>query len=79
MPSFRRRESVFDADRVDEPPQDPDRAADAAQAQALAEEAEAVVDGPLRLNFTQLAERIRCAAGAFADLGVELPKWMPPT
>jgi len=41
VPSFRRRESVFDADRVDEPPQDPDRAADAAQAQALAEEAEA--------------------------------------
>jgi HIP---CoA ligase len=34
-------------------------------------DAEAVVDGPLRLNFTQLAERIRCAAGAFADLGVE--------
>jgi Mce-associated membrane protein len=41
VPSFRRRESVVDADRVDEPPQDPDRAADAAQAQALAEEAEA--------------------------------------
>lgn len=41
MPSFRRRESVVDADRVDEPPQDPDRAADAAQARALAEEAEA--------------------------------------
>jgi HIP---CoA ligase len=34
-------------------------------------DAEAVVDGPLRLNFTQLAERIHCAAGAFADLGVE--------
>jgi len=32
---------------------------------------EAVVDGPLRLTFTQLVERIRCAAGAFADLGVE--------
>jgi Mce-associated membrane protein len=41
VPSFRRRESVVDADRVDEPPQDPDRAADAAQARALAEEAEA--------------------------------------
>lgn len=41
MPSFRRRESVVDADRVDEPPQDPDRATDAAQARALAEEAEA--------------------------------------
>ncbi|MDT5231790.1 MAG: HIP---CoA ligase [Mycobacterium sp.] len=34
-------------------------------------DAEAVVDGPLRLNFTQLVERIRCAAGAFVDLGVE--------
>jgi Mce-associated membrane protein len=32
---------VVDADRVDEPPQDPDRAADASQARALAEEAEA--------------------------------------
>ncbi|MDT5231789.1 MAG: Mce-associated rane protein [Mycobacterium sp.] len=41
MPSFRRRESVVDANRVDEPPQDPDRAVDAAQARALAEEAEA--------------------------------------
>jgi Mce-associated membrane protein len=41
VPSFRRRESVVDADRVDEPPQDPDRATDAAQARALAEEAEA--------------------------------------
>jgi HIP---CoA ligase len=31
---------------------------------------EAVVDGPLRLTFIELVERIRCAAGAFADLGV---------
>ena len=41
MPSFRRRASVIDADRVDEPPWDPDRSADAADALALAEEAEA--------------------------------------
>ena len=34
-------------------------------------DAEAVVDGPLRLSFVQVVERIRCAAGAFADLGVE--------
>jgi HIP---CoA ligase len=34
-------------------------------------DAEAVVDGPLRLNFAQLVERIRCAAGAFADLGID--------
>jgi Mce-associated membrane protein len=41
VPSFRRRASVIDADRVDEPTQDPDRAADAADALSLAEEAEA--------------------------------------
>lgn len=34
-------------------------------------DAEAVVDGPLRLTFTQIVERIRCAAGAFADLGID--------
>ncbi|MFI9834081.1 FadD3 family acyl-CoA ligase [Streptomyces sp. NPDC051913] len=33
--------------------------------------AEAVVDGPLRLTFVELAERVRKAAGAFASLGVE--------
>jgi len=33
-------------------------------------DAEAVVDGPLRLTFTEVIERIRCAAGAFADLGI---------
>jgi acyl-CoA synthetase (AMP-forming)/AMP-acid ligase II len=34
-------------------------------------DAEAVVDGPLRLTFTELVERIRCAAGAFADHGIQ--------
>jgi acyl-CoA synthetase (AMP-forming)/AMP-acid ligase II len=34
-------------------------------------DAEAVVDGPLRLTFTEVVERIRCAAGAFAELGIE--------
>ncbi|HEY3997185.1 MAG TPA: FadD3 family acyl-CoA ligase [Mycobacterium sp.] len=34
-------------------------------------DAEAVVDGPLRLTFTQVVERIRCAAGAFGDLGID--------
>jgi acyl-CoA synthetase (AMP-forming)/AMP-acid ligase II len=33
-------------------------------------DAEAIVDGPLRLTFAQAVERIRCAAGAFAELGV---------
>ncbi|OBH82787.1 fatty acid--CoA ligase [Mycobacterium scrofulaceum] len=34
-------------------------------------DAEAVVDGPLRFTFTEIVERIRCAAGAFAELGVD--------
>lgn len=33
-------------------------------------DAEAVVDGPLRLTFDQLVDRISCAAGAFADFGI---------
>lgn len=32
---------------------------------------EAVVDGPLRLSFTEVVDRIRCAAGAFAASGIE--------
>ncbi|HYB38568.1 MAG TPA: FadD3 family acyl-CoA ligase [Mycobacterium sp.] len=32
--------------------------------------AEAVVDGPLRLTFIDLVDRIRCAAGAFAEAGI---------
>ncbi|SEG85111.1 Acyl-CoA synthetase (AMP-forming)/AMP-acid ligase II [Thermomonospora echinospora] len=34
-------------------------------------DAEAVVDGPLRITFAELAERVRVAAGAFAAAGVE--------
>ena len=34
-------------------------------------DAEAVVDGNLRLTFTELVARVRVAAGAFASLGVE--------
>ncbi|WP_349268355.1 membrane protein [Mycolicibacterium parafortuitum] len=41
MPSFRRRDTVIDADRVEESTVDPERAADADQIRALAEEAEA--------------------------------------
>nr|WP_301148552.1 FadD3 family acyl-CoA ligase [Mycobacterium simiae] len=33
-------------------------------------DAEAVVDGPLRFTFVEIVDRIRCAAGAFANLGV---------
>ncbi|PND55955.1 fatty acid--CoA ligase [Mycobacterium sp. ENV421] len=34
-------------------------------------DSEAVVDGPLRLSFAEVAHRVRCAAGAFANVGVE--------
>src|SRR6516165_8905860 len=34
-------------------------------------DAEAIVDGPLRLTFTEVVDRIRCAAGAFAGLGIK--------
>jgi HIP---CoA ligase len=34
-------------------------------------DAEAVVDGPLRLSFTEVVDRIRCAAGAFAEFGID--------
>jgi HIP---CoA ligase len=33
-------------------------------------DAEAIVDGPLRFTFVEAVQRIRCAAGAFADLGI---------
>ncbi|OBH22195.1 fatty acid--CoA ligase [Mycobacterium sp. E342] len=33
-------------------------------------DAEAIVDGPLRLTFSEAVEQIRCAAGAFAELGI---------
>jgi len=33
-------------------------------------DAEAVADGPLRLSFAELAERVRVAAGAFASAGI---------
>jgi HIP---CoA ligase len=34
-------------------------------------DAEAIVDGSLRLTFTELTERVRHAAGAFASAGIE--------
>jgi len=33
-------------------------------------DAEAIADGPLRLSFAELADRVRCAAGAFAAAGI---------
>jgi HIP---CoA ligase len=44
-------------------------------------DAEAIVDGSLRLTFREVVDRIRCAAGAFAELGVEkgdrIAVWAP--
>jgi HIP---CoA ligase len=34
-------------------------------------DAEAIVDGPLRYTFRDVVDRIRCAAGAFVDLGID--------
>jgi acyl-CoA synthetase (AMP-forming)/AMP-acid ligase II len=34
-------------------------------------DAEAIVDGPLRLTFTELTDRVRRAAGAFRALGID--------
>jgi acyl-CoA synthetase (AMP-forming)/AMP-acid ligase II len=34
-------------------------------------DAEALVDGPLRLTFAEVVDRIRCAAGAFDQLGIQ--------
>ena len=34
-------------------------------------EAEAIVDGPVRLSFAELADRVRVAAGAFGSAGIE--------
>ncbi len=33
-------------------------------------DAEAVVDGSLRMSYIELAQRVRCAAGAFAEFGI---------
>lgn len=33
-------------------------------------DAEAVIDGPLRISYTELVQRVRCAAGAFAEFGI---------
>lgn len=34
-------------------------------------DAEAVVDGPLRFTFSEVVERVQCAAGSFAAFGIE--------
>lgn len=34
-------------------------------------DAEAIVDGSLRITFTELTDRVRRAAGAFAAMGID--------
>mgnify|MGYP001075676778 CR=1 FL=1 len=53
MPSFRRRASVIDADRVDEPKQEPDRPADAAEARIIGR---VVLVRPLAVEHAARAE-----------------------
>ncbi len=71
MPSFRRRASVIDDDRVDQPKQDPDRPADAVDALALAEEAEAEAAEAEAMAAAARAKaraiRLRRQAAAAAD------------
>jgi Mce-associated membrane protein len=75
VPSFRRRASVIDADRVDEPPQEPDRSADAADAMALAVEAEAEAAEAEAMAAAARARaralRLRRQAQAAADVEAE--------
>ena len=80
MPSFRRRASVIDADRVDEPPQDPDRSADAAEALALAEEAEAEAAEAeaIAAAARARARAIRLRRQAQAAGGNAPLRWNPP-
>ena len=85
VPSFRRRASVIDADRVDEPPQDPERPADASEALALAEEAEAeaaeadAIAAAARararaIRLRRQAQAAGSAAGAEATVDTEASK-----
>jgi Mce-associated membrane protein len=86
VPSFRRRASVIDADRVDEPPQDPDRSADAAEALALAEEAEAeaaeaeaaVVAARARARAIRLRRQAQAVAGHTTDKVKPVPADVEP-
>lgn len=86
MPSFRRRASVIDADRVDEPPQDPDRSADAAEALALAEEAEAeaaeaeaaAVAARARARAIRLRRQAQAVAGHTTDKVKPVPAGVEP-
>jgi len=75
VPSFRRRASVIDADRVDDPPQEPERSADAVDALALAEEAEAEAAEAEAMAAAARARaralRLRRQAQAQADVEAE--------
>jgi Mce-associated membrane protein len=79
VPTFRRRESVIDADRVDGPPQDPDRSVDAADALSLAEEAdaEAAEADAIAAAARARARAIRLRRQALAAAPVEAPPEAP--
>ncbi len=73
MPSFRRRASVLDAERVEKPQDTPDRAAEGAKAKALAEaaEAEAAEAEAIAAAARARAKAIRLRKQAEAVVAVE--------
>lgn len=82
MPSFRRRASVIDADRVSDPPQAPEHVADAEEALALAEEAEAEAAEAEAMAAAARARaraiRLRRQAGAVGTEVTEPPATAEP-
>ena len=76
MPSFRRRDSVIDADRVDGATADSDRPTDAEQARALAEEAEAEA---AEADAMAAAARARARAARLRREALEVTTETAPT
>lgn len=83
MPSFRRRASVLDADRVEKAPEEPDRATEttsAADAESLAEEAEAeaaeaeAIAAAARARAKAIRLRRAAQAAEVVDTAVEADK-----
>lgn len=76
MPSFRRRDSVIDADRVEGATADSDRPTDAEQARALAEEAEAEA---AEADAMAAAARARARAARLRREALEVTTETAPT
>ena len=72
MPSFRRRASVLDADRVEKAQEEPDRGADVAKALAEAAEAEAAEAEAIAAAARARAKAIRLRKQAEAEGAVEV-------